>query len=117
MSDERLTVSGERNPITLSTLITPNTLKTLKTPVFRFPISLFRFPYTQEVQNHCPVLHLLLFTSFYKFVSPLSVVSTPSLTGRTRSFEEALNVLLCLVRGELPSSTRGQVGVGPPLLP
>ena len=28
---------------------------------------------------------------------------------RVRSLEEALNVLLCLVRGELPSSTRGPV--------
>ena len=39
-------------------------------------------------------------------------VHAPSLTGRTRSFEEALNVLLCLVRGELSSSTRGLVGGG-----
>ena len=36
----------------------------------------------------------------------------PSLTGRTGSSEEALNVLLCLVREALPSATRGLVGVG-----
>ena len=38
---------------------------------------------------------------------------SPSLTGRARSSEEALNVLLCLGRGELSSSTRGLDGVGP----
>ena len=37
---------------------------------------------------------------------------SPSLTGRARSSEEALNVLLCLGRGELSSSTRGLDGVG-----
>ena len=38
---------------------------------------------------------------------------SPSLTGRARSSEEALNVLLCLGRGDLSSSTRGLDGVGP----
>ena len=38
---------------------------------------------------------------------------SPSLTGRARSSEEALNVLLCLGRGALPSETRGLDGVGP----
>ena len=37
----------------------------------------------------------------------------PSLTGRTRSLEEAPNVLLYLVRGALSSATRGQAGMGP----
>ena len=36
----------------------------------------------------------------------------PPIEGRTRSSEEAPNVLLCLGRGELPSSTRGLDGEG-----
>ena len=46
----------------------------------------------------------------------LTVVTTPLHRGRARSLEEALNVLLCLVRGELSSSTRGHgKGEGLPL--
>ena len=36
----------------------------------------------------------------------------PPIQGRARSSEEALNVLLCLGRGALPSATRGQAGEG-----
>ena len=44
----------------------------------------------------------------------ISRTLSPLHTGRARSSEEALNVLLCLGRGELPSSTRGQgKGEGP----
>ena len=38
----------------------------------------------------------------------------PSHRGRARPSEEALNVLLCLGRGALPSATRGLVGEGSP---
>lgn len=41
----------------------------------------------------------------------LPLFSLPS-QGRTRPSEEALDVLLCLVRGALPSATRGPVGEG-----
>ena len=44
--------------------------------------------------------------------SQMAVVTTPLHTGRARSSEEALNVLLCLGRGALPSATRGLVGEG-----
>ena len=44
----------------------------------------------------------MLFHPFYT-----SVHYTPLHRGQARSSEEAPNVLLCLVRGELPSSTRG----------
>ena len=50
----------------------------------------------------------------YNNQSQSPVHSTPLHTGRARSLEEALNVFLCLVRGELSSSTRGHgKGEGP----
>ena len=74
----------------------------LKTYSLYFPLLLF-ITLPPLVLGHgmpCPYRHAFAFRSL------------PLPSGRTRSFEEALNVLLCLVRGELPSSTRGLAGVG-----
>ena len=64
-----------------------------------FPFSVFRFHpslYKQEVQHHPPVLHLFLFTSFYKvFRFDFSVYFVP-----LRPLREIKIISVCFSRRE-----------------